>query len=94
MADGLPESKWKPLQRPAPYQIKTEKRCRPENIKQQIIKRKEFKNIRLDSEQVAEDKRKALGATRASRLPQAIPGSMEIKAITQQHRVRACSTPS
>jgi hypothetical protein len=54
MADGLPESKWKPLQRPASYEIKTEERRRPENVKEQVIKRKEFKNIRLDSEQVAE----------------------------------------
>ena len=54
MADGLREASWKPLQRPARYEIKTEERRRPENVKERLIKEREFKNIRLDSEQVAE----------------------------------------
>jgi len=54
MADGLREAAWKPLQRPARYEVKTEERRRPENIKEQVIKEREFKNIRLESEQVAE----------------------------------------
>ena len=54
MADGLQEATWKPLQRPARYEIKTEERRRPENVKERVIKVKEFKNIRLESEQVAE----------------------------------------
>ncbi len=54
MADALPESAWKPLQRPARYEVKTEQRCHPENVKEQVIKQREFENIRLESEQVAE----------------------------------------
>jgi hypothetical protein len=54
MADDLPERNWKPLQRPARYEVKTEERGRPENIKEQVVKEREFKNIRLQSEQVAE----------------------------------------
>ncbi len=54
MADALPETAWKPLQRPARYEVKTEERCRPENVKEQVIKEREFKNIRLESEQVTE----------------------------------------
>jgi hypothetical protein len=54
MADALAESQWKPLERPARYEVKTEPRRRPENIKEQLIKEREFKNIRLESEQVAE----------------------------------------
>ena len=54
MADALAESQWKPLERPARYEVKTEPRRRPENIKEQVIKEREFKNIRLESEQVAE----------------------------------------
>ncbi len=54
MADALPESSWKPLQRPARYEIKTEERRRPENVKEQVIKERDFKNIRLESEQVSE----------------------------------------
>jgi len=54
MADALPESSWKPLERPARYEVKTEERRRPENVKEQVIKEREFKNIRLESEQVSE----------------------------------------
>ena len=54
MADGVREAAWKPLQRPARYDIKTEKRRRPENVKERVIKEREFKNIRLESEQVAD----------------------------------------
>ena len=54
MADALPEGSWKPLQRPARYEVKTEERRRPENVKEQVIKAREFKNIRLESEQVSE----------------------------------------
>ena len=54
MADALPESLWKLLQRPARYEVKTDERERPENVKEKIVKEREFKNIRLRSEQVAE----------------------------------------
>jgi len=54
IADGLREAAWKPLQRPAPYEVQTEERQRPENVKEQVVKEREFKNIRLRSEQVAE----------------------------------------
>jgi hypothetical protein len=54
IADALAESLWKPLQRPARYEVKTEERERPENVKEQVVKEREFKNIRLQSEQVAE----------------------------------------
>ena len=54
MADSLPKSSWKPLQRPARYEIKTDERRRPENVKEQVVKEREFQNIRLASEQVAE----------------------------------------
>jgi hypothetical protein len=54
MADALPESRWKRLQRPPRYEVKTEERRRPENVKEQVVKQREFENIRLNSEQVAE----------------------------------------
>jgi len=54
MADALPKRRWKPLERPARYEVKTEERERPENVKEQVVKEREFKNIRLRSEQVAE----------------------------------------
>ena len=54
MAEALPETAWRPLQRPARYDVKTEERRRPENVKEQVVRGREFRNIRLQSEQVAE----------------------------------------
>jgi hypothetical protein len=54
MANAVPENSWMPLERPARYEIKTEERQRPENVKERVVREREFKNIRLLSEQVAE----------------------------------------
>ena len=54
LAEQLADSAWAPLQRPARYQIQTEPRTRPENVKARIVREREYKNIRLNSEQVAE----------------------------------------
>jgi hypothetical protein len=53
-AENLPESAWKRLKRPAPYAVKTPPRRRPANVKEQVVRTREFQNIRLDSEDVAE----------------------------------------
>jgi len=53
-AEHLAESKWKRLKRPAKYSVKTKPRGRPERIKQKIVAEREFENITLDSEDVAE----------------------------------------
>ena len=53
-AEHLPKSAWKPLERPVKYQVKTQERQRPENIKEQIVRQREFENIRLTGEDVAE----------------------------------------
>jgi hypothetical protein len=53
-ADDLPESAWKPLERPARYEVRTKPRRRPDNIKEEIVVAREFENQRLKSEQVAE----------------------------------------
>ncbi len=54
LADELPESQWTPLIRPDRYAVKTEPRQKPENVKERIVREREYKNIRLQSEQVAE----------------------------------------
>jgi len=54
MADDLAEDLWKPLRRPAKYEIRTEPRQRPENVKERIVKERRYQNVRLQSEQVAE----------------------------------------
>ena len=54
IADNLPEGLWGPFLRPAKYQVKTEPRCRPANVKEQIVLQRQYENIRLQSEDVAE----------------------------------------
>jgi hypothetical protein len=53
-AENLPESAWKPLTRPAKYRVKTTPRRRPENVKEGVVREREFQNIRLLGEDVAE----------------------------------------
>lgn len=53
-AENLLKTRWKRLERPAKYKIRTRPRSRPENVKERIVRQREFKNIRLDSEDVAE----------------------------------------
>ena len=54
MAEILPEEAWSPLERPPRYKVKTTPRARPENVKEQVIRDREFTNLRLKEEQVAE----------------------------------------
>jgi hypothetical protein len=54
LAEGLPEGLWKPLHRPVKYEVRTKPRQRPSNVKERIVKEREYKNVRLQSEQVAE----------------------------------------
>jgi hypothetical protein len=54
IAAGLSGRAWKRLQRPAKYAVKTETRSRAENIKEQVVVERGFRNLRLDSEDVAE----------------------------------------
>jgi hypothetical protein len=54
LAGDLPENAWKTLLRRAKYEVKTKPRRRPENVKQQIVEAREFEDIRLVKEHVAE----------------------------------------
>jgi hypothetical protein len=54
IADGLEEQHWKPLVRRAKHARKGNRRRRRANVKERIVKEKGYKNIRLESEQVAE----------------------------------------
>ena len=53
-ADELPNSAWKTLVRPPRYVVKTKERARPERVKQQVVEQRQFKDIRLLAEAVAE----------------------------------------
>ncbi len=54
IAGELPEAAWERLERKPKYEVKTEERTRPANVKEQIIKEKEWENIRLNGEDAAE----------------------------------------
>jgi hypothetical protein len=54
LADALPKTAWRKLERPAKYQVQTQPRARPENVKEPIVVAREYKNIRLLREDVAE----------------------------------------
>ena len=54
LAENLPKSAWQRLPRQPRYEVKTQSRARPENVKERIVKEREFKNIRLAREYVAE----------------------------------------
>lgn len=53
-AEALPEHNWRRLQRPAPYEVQTQERQRPANVKEQVVREKGFKNFVLQWEDVAE----------------------------------------
>jgi hypothetical protein len=67
-ADDLPDSAYKPLKRPAKYEIKTTPRKRPERVKQQIVDERGFKDIRLVEELVAETTYRPVACRRDYRL--------------------------
>jgi hypothetical protein len=52
IADAV--SGWHRLSRRPKYQVKTRPRRRPENVKQQVVKRRKFKKIRTEAEHVCE----------------------------------------
>jgi hypothetical protein len=54
LAENLPESAWKKLKRPAAYTRQGPRRKRPDKVKRQIIRRREYLHQELQSEEVAE----------------------------------------
>ena len=54
LADDLPDYAWKTLERSARYEVKTEPRTRPKNVKKEVVKQREYENIVLQEETVAE----------------------------------------
>ncbi len=68
LAMDLDESSWRPLDRKAKYRIKTEPRTRPENVKERIVAERGYKNIKLESEHVAEIDYQPANCCRAYRI--------------------------
>ena len=53
-AENLPEQAWTKLPRPERYRVKTQPRARPEKVKARIVQERNFTNLRLQGEAVAE----------------------------------------
>jgi hypothetical protein len=54
IADNLPKSAWKKLVRPAAYQARGAPRARPPRVKREVIRRRQYLHLELQSEEVAE----------------------------------------
>ena len=54
IADQLGKNLWQKVLRPPRYEVKTEARQRPTNVKRRIIRRREFEVLRLQNEHYAE----------------------------------------
>ena len=53
-AEELPKTAWNRLQRPPRYEVHTAPRTRPANVKEQVVREREYENQRLEEEHVAE----------------------------------------
>jgi hypothetical protein len=67
-AELLDKSAWKPLSRPPRYQVQTQPRARPRNVKEKIIARRGFEHLRLAAEHVAEIDYRPVKCKRSYRL--------------------------
>lgn len=68
LADDLPNSAYKTLNRPAKYEVQTTPRERPERVKQHIVDERGYKDIRLEKELVAETNYRPVACDRDYRM--------------------------
>ena len=54
IAENLPKTAWNKLLREPRYEVHTESRQKPQNVKRQIVRRREFEVLRLQGEDYAE----------------------------------------
>jgi hypothetical protein len=66
--ENLPRNAWQELVRPGKHLAKTEPRRRPANVKQQVVEDRDFKDIRLTREYVAEFRHRPLKCDREYRV--------------------------
>jgi len=68
IADGLPKTAWHKVLRAPRYEVRTEARQRPVNVKEQIVRRREFETLRLAQEDYAEFEYQPVGCERPYRM--------------------------
>ena len=67
-AESLQKSAWQPLARPQRYEVQTQEREKPANVKQKIIGERGFQHLRLRAEHVAEIEYRPVKCKKAYRL--------------------------
>jgi hypothetical protein len=67
-AEDLPERAWRPLRRPPRYEAQARPRERPDNVKEAVVVRRGFENIKLRSEEVAEFNYRPVACRRTYRM--------------------------
>jgi hypothetical protein len=67
-AQALPARAWRALARRPRYEVATEPRRRPANVKEAVVRRRGYRNVRLVSEQVAEFNYRPCACTRDYRM--------------------------
>ena len=68
LAEALPAHAWRQLERAPKYEILTEPRTKPVNVKEQIVKERGYKNIVLEGEDIAEFSYQPVKCDKAYRL--------------------------
>jgi hypothetical protein len=68
IADNLPESRWKRLERPPRYAVRTKRRKRPDRVKDRIVRKREYEVLKLQSEEVAEFDYRPTGCKKTYRM--------------------------
>ena len=68
LAGELPEGDWKRLARSPRYQVKTREREKPQNVKERIVREREYENMVLQCEDIAEFQYRPGNCKRAYRM--------------------------
>jgi hypothetical protein len=68
IAEGLPKSTWRKVLRAPRYEVQTEARQRPTNVKEQIVRHRQFEALRLENEDYAEFEYQPGGCERPYRM--------------------------
>ena len=64
----IPESDWRTLARPPKYEVATEPRQRPENVKERVVRERGFESKRTEGEQVASFEYQPVACSRPYRI--------------------------
>jgi hypothetical protein len=88
-AEAIAPEKWKPLNRPARYEVATTERTKPANVKRQVIAERGFEHLHLRAEHVSEIEYQPVKCKKAYRLiicRKTIDVEMHQRTLWQEYR--------